>query len=115
MPGLPVFFDRYAEITLSMNESDRWIDVVHGGWTVSFATVNCPTAIWSPGTLGVGTPHFQGSRLPGRFGMLASVYALDAIALLARRSLSVGSLATLDFTGEGRLHIPQKWGRQVAN
>jgi DNA-binding transcriptional LysR family regulator len=31
MPGLPDFFERYPDITLSMSESDRWIDPVQEG------------------------------------------------------------------------------------
>jgi DNA-binding transcriptional LysR family regulator len=31
MPNLPAFFAQYPDVEISMNESDRWVDLVHEG------------------------------------------------------------------------------------
>jgi DNA-binding transcriptional LysR family regulator len=101
MPGLPSFFAKYPEITLSMSESDRWVDLVHEG-------VDCVLRYGDlPDTDMVARKVAMLERLTcaapaylERFGMPASIDALEGHRIVGIRSLTTGGLAALHFTGE---------------
>lgn len=102
MPGLPSFFARYPEVTLSMSESDRWVDMVHEGVDCVLRYGKLPDSdmvarkVAMLERLTCAAPSYL-----ARFGTPASIDDLDGHQIVGIRSLTAGALAALDFTGEG--------------
>ena len=102
MPGLPAFFARYPEITLSMSESDRWVDLVHEGVDCVLRYGKLPDSdmvarnVAMLERLTCAAPAYL-----ERFGMPASIDALEGHRIVGIRSLTAGGLAALDFIVEG--------------
>jgi DNA-binding transcriptional LysR family regulator len=99
LPGLPAFFSKYPELTLSMSESDRWVDLVHEG-------VDCVLRYGKlPDSDMVAREVAMLERItcasPGyleRFGTPASAEDLAGHQIVGIRALSSGGLAPLEFT-----------------
>jgi DNA-binding transcriptional LysR family regulator len=98
LPGLPGFFARYPKIELSMSESDRWVDPVQEG-------VDCVLRFGVlPDSGLVARRVAMLDRLTcaalsylERFGVPASIDALEGHRLVGIRSLTTGNLRPLSF------------------
>lgn len=102
MPGLPAFFARYPNIELSMSESDRWIDPVLEGVDCVLRFGELPDSDLAARKVAMlkrvtcAAPSYL-----ERFGVPSSIDALAGHRAVGMRSLTTGSLRTLDFVADG--------------
>jgi DNA-binding transcriptional LysR family regulator len=102
MPGLPAFLARYPGIALSMSESDRWIDPVQEGVDCVLRYGTLPDSdlaarrVAELERLTCAAPSYL-----ERFGVPASIDDLRRHRIVGLRSLTAGTLASLDFTIDG--------------
>jgi DNA-binding transcriptional LysR family regulator len=98
MPGLPGFFARYPEITLSMSESDRWVDLVHEGVDCALRWGRLPDSDLIARQLAMlervncASPEYL-----ARFGEPADLDSLAGHRVVGLRSLTTGALRPPEF------------------
>jgi DNA-binding transcriptional LysR family regulator len=98
LPGLPDFLSEYPDIELSMSEGERWIDIVREGVDCvlrfgvladSNMVARCVTMLER---LTCASPLYL-----KRFGIPATVEALDGHRMVGLRSFTTGELRPMDF------------------
>ncbi len=98
MPGLSDFFARYPDIELVMSESDRWVDIVQEGVDCVLRFGKLPDSDMVARAAGTLIRHTCASPdYLDRFGVPASIDALNGHRMVGLRSLTTGSLRPLDF------------------
>jgi DNA-binding transcriptional LysR family regulator len=104
LPGLPAFLDRHPGITLSMSESDRWVDLVQEGVDCALRYGQLPDSelvarrVALLERLTCAAPAYL-----ERFGTPAGLDDLAGHRVVALRSLSSGQLTPLEFQVDGAL------------
>jgi len=104
MPGLPDFLARHPDISLTMSESDRWIDPVHEGVDCVLRWGQLPDSDLVARRVAVLTRlTCAAPAYLERFGTPRSLDDLVGHRVVGLRSLSSGNLAPLEFEVEGRV------------
>ena len=105
MPGLPDFFARYPGVELTMSESDRWIDPVQEGVDCVLRYGQLPDSDLVARRVAVlrrvtcAAPAYL-----KRFGEPTSLDDLASHRVVGLRSLTTGSVRSLEFMVEGVEH-----------
>ncbi|HJU37976.1 MAG TPA: LysR family transcriptional regulator [Tahibacter sp.] len=100
-PGLPAFVERHPDVTLSISESDRWVDLVHEGVDCALRygrlrdsdLVARQVAMLE--RLTVATPQYL-----ARYGMPTGIDDLAGHRVVGLRSITSGLVTPLEF-GDG--------------
>jgi len=104
MPGLPAFLARHPDISLSMSESDRWIDPVHEGVDCVLRWGELPDSDLVARRVAVLTRlTCAAPAYLERFGTPRGLDDLVGHRVVGLRSLSSGNLAPLELEMEGRV------------
>jgi DNA-binding transcriptional LysR family regulator len=105
MPSLPAFLERHPGISVSMSESERWIDPVQEGVDCVLRWGELPDSELVARRVAV-LPRLT-CAAPAyleRFGAPERIDDLAGHRVVGLRSLTTGNLAPLEFEVEGRVH-----------
>jgi DNA-binding transcriptional LysR family regulator len=105
MPNLPAFFAQYPDVEISMNESDRWVDLVHEGVDCALRWGELADSGLVARRLAVLTRvTCAAPAYLTRFGRPKSLEDLDGHRIVGLRRFTTGELEPLKFVVDGKLH-----------
>jgi DNA-binding transcriptional LysR family regulator len=105
MPNLPAFFAQYPDVEISMNESDRWVDLVHEGVDCALRWGELADSGLVARRLAVLTRvTCAAPAYLKRFGRPKSLEDLDGHRIVGLRRFTTGELEPLKFVVDGKLH-----------